>query len=190
MTPADLIEQVLTRLPIPPTIGETEFEYLVIAQVPAALEELTRKAAAENSGTYLFTKTFDEIQAVNGVADLSDALDDDEPLLPDAFEQWKVYIDGYDYPLRREADRAALRLDPRKIPAYALEDQSLYIKDTAGKLGTYNSFVKLSGAHIPTLENVPRSLTGKLVEIVVRLVLGDPKMKRLASEKQTARPSV
>lgn len=184
MTVPDLIEQVLPRLALPPTIGETEVEYIIAAQIESALEELTRKAAAENSETYLFTKTF-SVDAADGVAELSSLLTDAEPLLPDALDQVTVYIDGYDYGLRQAADRAGLRLDPSRVPGYAFEDDSIFIKGRDGKLGKYAGPVRLSNApYVPSLNNVPRSLWGKLVEIVVRLVSKDPKMKRLASERQ------
>lgn len=161
----------------------------LMTMVNDARAKLVEMLAAENGGQYVYTKTF-TIDAAGGVASLSAALRDaSEPLIddPEALAQFKVYIDGATDQLRRFPDRAGLRLDTRKVPAFALEDENLYIKGVDGKLDRYGAAVYVSGPHIPALPNIRAKHVDKLIDTVVLIALATVKqVKPTRSTKPAA----
>lgn len=147
-----------------------------------ARQGLVEVLALENDGQFVYTKTF-EVLADAGVADLATVLDDNEPLIddPNAFMQAKIYIDSYSQQLRIFPDRSGLSLDPKRAPACALEDESLYIKDAAGKLDTYGASVRISAPYVPSLAHIRTAHKRKLIDVLVTIAL--------ATLKQTKRPA-
>lgn len=156
-----------------------------------AREGLAELLATENDGTYVYTKTF-EVNAVAGVADLSGLLVAAEPLMlsPDAVAQSRFYIDGYTSQLRVFPDTSGLRIDPGKVPACALEDTNLYIKSTAGTLGTYASAVRISGPYVPALESIRAAHQRKLIDVVVTIALATLKQSSKRTPPKPAAAAV
>lgn len=173
----DLIERVTTRLGPPKPGEESEFDYPIEAQIPSALEALARACAEMHSS--LLTKTFEVNGFAAGSKDISSLSELPEPILVEYIDQAALRISGYSFPLRAAPDRAYLALDPSKVPTYAIEDDTLFVKGKDGKQGTFVGDVAINGApYIPSLANVPRSLEGRLVEIVIGMLSKIPKPPR------------
>lgn len=165
--------------------SETDAGFTVarlLTMVDDARRGLVELLAIENEGQFVYTKTF-AVDAEDGVADLAAILAADEALIddPNAFLQAKIYIDGYSQQLRIFPDRSGLTIDPKKAPACALEDENLYLKDSAGKLGTYGAEVRISGPYIPSLAHIRSAHKSKLIDVLVSVAL--------ATLKQTKKPA-